>query len=69
MKVDYDQKKVTCDCGFVEPMDTVNIQSCPHCEHLYYLPQCDCSLEFVKIPHILYNYIECYQHNLCLDPV
>ncbi len=61
MKIDYEKKDLICDCGHIEDMEDVVIQKCFHCDDSYYLPQCDCDIEFVKIPSVLFDYIDSYK--------
>ncbi len=61
MNIDLDNKKISCECGFQEDMEETIISMCPDCNESFYEPQCNCNIEFIQIPNLLFNYILSYQ--------
>lgn len=58
MKIDYDGKKMTCDCGKTEWMADISIHQCFECEETFIEFGC-CGAS--KIPKILYDYIDSFK--------
>ena len=59
MIIDFEKKRILCDCGDIVSMDGLPVHHCPDCDRAFYHHDDNCGSQ--EITALVYNYIDSYQ--------